>query len=355
MMWVDRLDRFDGCWPQSRSYSKKRIQLMGALFPTIFSVMIVLSVALLGIGIVKPEWIGFLQKRPGRPTIVAVALSLIVIGLYSADAIQAAGTNSTEVVKPDNMPRGTVFSVVSATGRCDPRAKPGSPGVSNDERTSTGIRYMVKTPVNYNANIAHPLLMVYAPARTNRYESEQFVSLTQEATAAGFVVAYADHRRMTPKAIEELAEIPGLIEQKWCIDHKRIFLTGHSDGGTAAMAIAFLDGTKHIPSAIAPSAMGIRGEDLKAYQCPTPLPVMLMHSGQDTLFPGYGEEAIQWWAACNGCDATPPVQDANGCVTYKRCRNNVVTRYCEGTGAHTTWPKNNKAIIEFFKSSQEVR
>ena len=197
--------------------------------------------------------------------------------------------------------------------------------------------------------------MAYAPARTNRYESENFVSLSQEATAAGFIVAYADHHAMNPETIEKLAGIPELIEKKWCIDKKRIFLTGHSDGGTAAMAIAFINGTKHIPAAIAPSAAGIRGEDLKAYQCPNPLPVMVMHSSQDRLFVGYGKEAIQWWAACNGCDAAGLVKDADGCVTYRGCKNNVITRYCEGAGTHPEWPGNNRAIIDFFRSGQAVR
>ena len=179
--------------------------------------------------------------------------------------------------------------------------------------------------------------------------------LTQEATTAGFIVAYANNRRLSPKAIEELAEIPGLIEQKWCIEKKRIFLTGHSDGGTIAMGIAFLKGTRHIPTAIAPSAMGIRGENLKEQSCPNPLPVMIMHSNRDSLFPGYGKEAIHWWAACNGCETANPVQDSDGCVSYRGCKNNVTTRYCEGLGGHTKWPGNNKAIIDFFKSGQEVR
>ena len=319
-----------------------------------FRVLTVLSAALLAVGIVKPEWIRFGQKQPGRSTIIAVALSLLVIGLSGVSAIQPAGKNTAETVKPGNVLSETIYVVGSNTGHCDPGTKPGHAGASNDEQTAAGIRYMVKTPVNYNANIAHPLLMVYAPAQTNRYESEDFVHLTQEATAAGFIVAYADHRTMTPKAIEELAEMPGLIEQKWCIDKKRIFLTGHSDGGTAAMAIAFLNGTKHIPAAIAPSAAGIRGEDLKAYQCPNPLPVMVMHSSQDRHFPGYGKEAIQWWAVCNGCDTASLVKDAEGCVTYRGCKNNVATRYCEGTGSHSTWPGNNKAIIVFFRSGQEA-
>ncbi len=328
---------------------------MNELFLMIFRVLIVLSVALLMVGIVKPEWIRFGQKQPGRPTIIAVAISLLVIGLSGAGAIQSAGKNNAEVVKPAMCLSETVYAVDNNTLRCDPGTKPGTAGASNDEKTPAGIRYMVKTPVNYNATIAHPLLMVYAPGGRNRYESEEYMHLTQEATAAGFIVAYADHRTMSTKTIEELAEIPGLIEKKWCIDKKRIFLTGHSDGGTAAMAIAFLNGTKHIPAAIAPSAVGIRGEDLKEYHCPNPLPVMVMHSSQDTLFPGYGKEAIQWWAACNGCDTASPVKDADGCVTYTGCKNNVTTRYCEGTGTHTKWPGNNKAIIDFFRSGQDVR
>jgi len=278
----------------------------------------------------------------------------LLIGFIGVGAIQYAGRNDAEVVNRGKMLGETVYAVNDSTLRCDPGTKPGIAGASKDEKTQAGIRYMVKTPRNYNVTIAHPLLMVYAPGGRNRYESEEYMYLTQEATAAGFIMAYADHRAMSPETIEKLAEIPGLIEQKWCIDHKRIFLTGHSDGGMTAMAIAFLNGTKHIPAAIAPSAAGIRGEDLKAYQCPNPLPVMLMHSSHDTLFPGYGKEAIQWWAACNGCDTTSLVKGADGCVTYSGCKNNVVTRYCEGTGTHSKWPGNNKAIIDFFRSGQEA-
>ena len=325
---------------------------MTALLLNIFRVMIFISVALLAIGIFKPEWLRFRQKQPARITIVAAAISICMIG---AGAIYYAGNNNAEAVSRSKMPGNAVYAVDNNTLRCDPGTKPGHAGASNDEQTSAGIRYMVKTPGNYNASIAHPLLMVYAPARTNRYESEEFMDLTQEATAAGFIVAYADHRKMTPETIEALAEIPGLIEKKWCIDKKRIFLTGHSDGGTAAMGIAFINGTKHIPAAIAPSAAGIRGEDLKEYHCPNPLPVMVMHSSHDNLFPGYGKEAIQWWAACNGCETAIPLKDVDGCVTYKGCKNNVTTRYCEGTGAHPEWPGGNTAIIDFFRSSQDVR
>jgi polyhydroxybutyrate depolymerase len=323
---------------------------MNALLLIIFRVMIFLSVALLVIGILKPEWLRFRQKQPSRITIAAVAIGILIVGFTGAGAIQYAGKNNAEAVYRGKTLGEAVYAVNNDTRHCEPGAKAGNAGASNDEKTSAGIRYMVKTPVNYNSNIAHPLLMVYAPGGKNRYESEEYMYLTQEATAAGFIVAYADHSKMTTETIEELAEIPGLIEKKWCVDKKRIFLTGHSDGGTTAMGIAFITGTKHIPAAIAPSAVGIRGEDLKEYNCPNPLSVMVMHSSHDTLFPGYGEETIKWWAACNGCDTASPVKDADGCITYRGCKNNVTTRYCEGTGTHPEWPGKNKAIIDFFRA-----
>ena len=59
----------------------------------IFRVLTFLSVALFVVGIVKPEWIRFGQKQPGRPTIIAVAVSLLVIGLSGAGAIQPDGKN----------------------------------------------------------------------------------------------------------------------------------------------------------------------------------------------------------------------------------------------------------------------
>jgi polyhydroxybutyrate depolymerase len=283
-------------------------------------------------------------------TILGVALGLFIVGVTGAGTNQFAGKSNAEAVNRGKMIDHAVYEPDNIARHCEPGTKPGHAGSSTDEQTSAGIRYMVKTPANYNSNIAHPLLMVYAPGGRNRYESEDYMYLTQAGTAAGFVVAYADHRTMTSKSIEELAEIPGLIEKKWCIDKKRIFLTGHSDGGTVAMGIAFLAGTKHIPAAIAPSAVGIRGDDLKEQSCPGPLPVMVMHSSHDTHFPGYGKETIQWWAACNGCDTAGSVRDGDGCVTYASCKNNVTTRYCEGTGTHPEWPGNNKAIIDFFRA-----
>ena len=78
---------------------------------------------------------------------------------------------------------------------------------------------------------------------------------------------------------------------------KQNFLTGHSDGGTISMGITFYNVTKHIPAAIAPSAVGNRGADLEYRNCVKPLPVLVMHYRQDKLFPNFGKEAVEWGGA----------------------------------------------------------
>lgn len=207
---------------------------------------------------------------------------------------------------------------------------------------------MVRTPLNYDATFAHPLLMVYAPAGQSRWASERFVELTTMATGAGFVVAYADHRRLDIPAIEQLGRIPELVAKDWCIDQKRVYVTGHSDGGTVSVGLAVLDKTKEIPAAIAPSAAGWTDKDLEAFQCRSSIPVMIMHSKNDSLFPGWGAQTSAWWAGCNHCDVTKTRPVEGGCRAYQGCASGGATLYCEGTGGHRDWPNLNRVILEFF-------
>lgn len=231
---------------------------------------------------------------------------------------------------------------------CGLESRPGLAGVWDDERSVTGIRYSVRTPANYDPRIAHPLLMVYAPAGLNRFGSESLTGLTTAATRAGFMIAYASHRRVSLDVIEELGTIPGLIAEKWCVDPDRIFFTGHSDGGTVAVALAVLEHTRHFPAAIAPSAAGFTAQDLAAFACPAPLSVMVMHGAEDRHFPGYGQQLADWWATCNQCGKPASPRRTDGCRSYPECAGGVRTLYCEGTGSHLEWPDLNPQLLAFF-------
>lgn len=231
---------------------------------------------------------------------------------------------------------------------CIAGSRLGPSGGSAREETPAGTRYLVKTPANYDPTRAHPLIVVFAPHGVSCLLSERFVGLTRAATREGFVVAYADSRPLDAKALEDLGRIPALLAGRWCIDEHRVFFTGHSDGGTVAMAVTVL--RKAIsPAAIAPSAAGFRGADLATYACPPPVAVMVQHARNDDLFPGFGRESAAWWAACNGCSGKPEPR-ADGCLAYPACRAGGATLYCESEGRHLDWPRRNDRILEFFES-----
>ncbi|OQW63523.1 MAG: hypothetical protein BVN28_04230 [Nitrospira sp. ST-bin4] len=271
-------------------------------------------------------------------------LALQIVGCISLSFLVTACTENA--APPQIEPYA--YSSAPAAARCEAGARIGQAGVSDGEASAEGLRYHVRTPTNYDATIAHPLLMVYAAAGQSGLASERMTGLTSMATASGFVIVYADHRPLGIPAIEQLGTISGSVAKKWCINEKRVFVTGHSDGGTASLALAVLDKTKKVPAAIAPSAAGWTGKDLEAYQCPAPIPVMVMHGVNDSLFPGWGAQTSAWWAACNGCDVAKTKKVEGGCVAYQGCRSGAATLYCEGAGGHRDWPDLNRVMIEFF-------
>ena len=101
---------------------------MNELLFIIFRAMIFLSVALLVIGIFKPEWLRFREKQPGRTTIIAAAIGLLLIGFIGAGAIQYAGKNDAEAVNRGKMLGEAVYVVNENPIRCDPGMKPGGSG-----------------------------------------------------------------------------------------------------------------------------------------------------------------------------------------------------------------------------------
>ncbi len=95
-----------------------------------------------------------------------------------------------------------------STGKLD-----GEKGATYGQQTREGIKYNVRAPLNYDKTIAHPLLVVYAPAKANPAKSEKLTNLTYQATSAGFIVAYADHPELSTSSAVKLASIPKLMQK----------------------------------------------------------------------------------------------------------------------------------------------
>lgn len=236
-----------------------------------------------------------------------------------------------------------------------PSSCPGGPlqdAVAAGKVTAGKLSYLVRTPTNYDARFAHPLLVVYAAAGASAGQTERYTRLTADATSRGLVVAYVDHRPMGMKNVVGLGGVAKSVAERWCVDRQRVYLTGHSDGGTVSTALALLESTRVGVNGIAVSAAGFRKQDLEQMQCRSPIPVMIMHGAKDTLFPGWGRETAQWWAHCNGCAAPVAGPDPAGCVTYSNCASAAPVLYCEGPQSHREWPGLQSRIVEFLLGQQ---
>lgn len=217
-------------------------------------------------------------------------------------------------------------------------------------RTREGLPVLVRTPANYRAEVAHPLLVVYAGAGTAPRGMERLTGFTPQATRRGYVVAYAPPLRPSRAALRKLATIPAWVAQHYCIDATRVDLSGHSDGGTVATALTLQTDSSLRVHALAPSAAGFTRADLDGFSCPAPRPVRVMHGAKDTLFPGWGKEAWQWWSQCNACttSADPVLRD--GCLVYPDCR--APAYYCEAPSGHSRFPPDGaQATVDFFSAN----
>ena len=246
----------------------------------------------------------------------------------------------------------------NAVVACDSGEKPGKAGITDGYETASGVVFNLRTPANYRPEVAHSLLVVYAPGGHDAAENEQLLQLTLDATRAGFLIAYAADRRLDLAAIEDLAAIPAVVARRWCVDLDRVALSGHSSGGLVASAVAFSEHSRGMAAAIAPSAAGITAAQLGERTCPAPLSVMIMHGRRDTLFPladGHGAVAARWWAGCNRCGVEPLPSQYDACIAYGGCADDVETLYCETDTAHTTWPDLNGPLMDFLAAETQAR
>ncbi len=135
------------------------------------------------------------------------------------------------------------------------------------------------------------------------------------------------------------------LEERFCIDKKRVFLTGFSMGGmfTNALACEHNDWFR----GYAPVEGGGPGSCENA----DAEPAVIIHQGTaDTIVgPEMGEASRDFWAAQNGCAETTG-SSFNGCETFDDCAEGRPVVYCVGDWDHTIDSVAVANIWAFFSS-----
>lgn len=234
-------------------------------------------------------------------------------------------------------------------GTCPDGSRPGPSGKANDQKTSAGLMFNLRTPSDYKPTAARPLIVVYSPNGGDRNITEGFMMLTTPALARGNIIAYADHLTPSNADVDKAFGMMKEITERWCVDTNRIYGVGHSDGATVLNKLAANLPGPPMVAAIAPNASGNTVPAGAGCSMQAPFGAIVMHSSGDTVFPGKGKPLADWYVRCMECDATPKPKLPNGCIPFGGCRDGVQVEYCEATGPHASFPTALAGhILDFF-------
>lgn len=201
-----------------------------------------------------------------------------------------------------------------------------------------GRNYAVHVPKDYDCQVPTPLLYGLHGLGMSGYSFN--VGGTSTPKRSGGLVAKADEEGfilvmptgLGPSAadVQVIKDIFKNLETHLNIDHKRVYATGHSFGGSLSFWLACT--AADLFTAVAPNAWKMLPASCAPAQ---PIAVLVSHGTADSIAPpGDVAAAMKTLAAANGCSAmeTPATVPASGsdttCVTHAGCKGGVEVTAC---------------------------
>ena len=264
----------------------------------------------------------------------------------------------------------TVFTAVTIFFSCknenNPPAKKKyrfSETISIDGRQRT---YVVNLPPNYYESSGFSLVVALHGGGGSSTQFETSSKLTEKANAEGFIVVYPDGTGIiktwnagtccgsaVTNDVNDVHFISSLIDQlisNYKINQKKVYATGHSNGGMMCYRLACELSNKI--AAIAPNASTM----VVTQPCnpARPVPILHMHSKLDenvVYTGGYGngisgvycpplDSVFNIWSINNNCTNSSQVAISNDYTLTKwlNCSNNAdINFYLTNDGGHA-WP-----------------
>lgn len=268
-----------------------------------------------------------------------------------------AGGGSTTVTTASQGGGGAGGGLVKCEG------KDGTLGDWNMKIVSGGVERNadVHVPASYDPTVPTTLVLNFHGLSSNAWQEALLSQMNEASDERGFIVVYPNGMYSSWNAgkccgtaatleIDDLGYVSKLIDElleEYCIDPKRVFATGMSNGGFLSNRLACELSDK--VAAIAPVA-GVIGLPLDKCQPPRPVPVMHFHGTLDTLVPYGGgglyqfpsvADSVARWRKINKCGATTEItfdQGDSQCVSSPGCEAGADVILCTVEGGGHTWP-----------------
>lgn len=225
----------------------------------------------------------------------------------------------------------------------------------------------VHVPKNYDPKKPSALVLDFHCYGGDEKQEQGLTHINEKADAAGFVSVHArgtggllswnagaccgDAKTTGVDDVGFVRAMLDVLDATLCLDPKRIFATGFSNGGFLSYRLACELADRVAAVAPVASVLGITSCAPKR-----PVPVMHFHGTSDPLVPWGGDPSLGYpsvldthagWAKRNGCGSTTKEIYRKGdthCDTYDGCPAGVAVTLCTVDGGGHTWPGGFAAL-----------
>jgi polyhydroxybutyrate depolymerase len=213
--------------------------------------------------------------------------------------------------------------------------------------------YRLHVPEGLDREMPAPLVLNYHGLTSNAAQQIAFSGLDAVADREGFIVAYPEGISRSFNAgacCSQLASPPheendaqfardlvADVSQKLCVDARRVYSTGMSNGGYMSEYNACLNAD--LFAAVAPvSALAFKQSTCEPSR---PIPMIAFNGTEDALVNyGNASSTIQDWLGRNGCEGEPErmAYGDSYCDHWSECDGGVEMTHCTLTGMGHCWP-----------------
>jgi len=209
--------------------------------------------------------------------------------------------------------------------------------------------YVVYIPASYTGSTPVPLMLVIHGAHNTPAMAESWSQMNTVADQGGFIIAYPagldcwNSGRILGGCMAAdddvgfLKNVVAEVESHACIDTKRVYATGISNGAMMA---------QHLGCEAADIFAAVGGVAGPTGSCSPsrPVSVFYVHGTEDSTV-GYSsaQPNVTGWADRNGCSSTPTEvysQGSTTCVGYQGCTAGAEVEFCTVTGMGHCWPED---------------
>ncbi len=260
----------------------------------------------------------------------------------------------------------------ATTAACATTVTPGNSTISLQVAGATRS-YLLHVPTTYDGTQPAPLIVDFHGIGSTGQSELMESPYPAVADAEGVIIAFPDGLmgplgsgwNMGPCCVADADDyafaraLVADVQERTCIDPDRVYAVGVLTGGGMVYHLACQ--AADVFAAVAPAAFDLLEETVDDCVPSRPITVMSFRGTADTRVPYAGgpssvvpgmpitflgaEATAQRWAEINGCTGGPSTADANGCISYAGCAEDVDVILCTEEGgredhgvASLAWP-----------------